>query len=76
MRTAVSGGWDRQMKLWDIRALLPVGGYDCGSKVYAMDVVDNRAVVGTKDKQILVFDIRNLKGPMQKRESSLKVCLF
>lgn len=86
MRTAVSGGWDHAIKvrsihidlnyahqLWDIRSLMPVGSMDCGDKIYAMDVIDNRAVVGTRDKQIHVWDVRNLKTPMQLRESPLKV---
>jgi hypothetical protein len=62
-------------RLWDIRALTPIGSMDCQDKIYAMDVVDNRCVVGTKDKQIYIWDVRNLKAPMQKRESPLKVNL-
>lgn len=45
-------------------------------QVYALDVVDNRAVVGTKDRQVFVWDVRNMKGPMQKRESPLKVGIY
>ncbi|KAI6190193.1 Mitotic checkpoint protein BUB3 [Aphelenchoides bicaudatus] len=72
MRTPVSGGWDSNIKLWDIRTLTPVGTMNCEEKIYAMDVIDNRCVVGTKDKQIFIWDVRNLKAPMQKRESPLK----
>ena len=31
---------------------MPVGAVECSDKVYALDVVDNRAIVGTKDRQI------------------------
>ncbi|KAH7702870.1 mitotic checkpoint protein [Aphelenchoides avenae] len=73
MRVAVSGGWDNLIKLWDVRALMPVGAMECDEKVYALDVVDNRAVVGTKDRRVLVWDVRNMKAPQQTRESPLKV---
>nr|CAD2145621.1 unnamed protein product [Meloidogyne enterolobii] len=41
-------------------------------KVYALDVIDNRAVVGTKDRRVLVWDVRSMKTPLQVRESPLK----
>lgn len=72
MRVAVSGGWDNMLKIWDIRALMPVNSMDCGDKVYALDVIDNRAVVGTKDRRVLVWDVRSMKTPLQVRESPLK----
>jgi cell cycle arrest protein BUB3 len=72
MRVAVSGGWDKTIRLWDIRSLVPTGVAECSDKIYAIDVVDNRAVVGTKDKQIYVWDVRNLKTPLDKRQSPLK----
>ncbi|CAD5231846.1 unnamed protein product [Bursaphelenchus xylophilus] len=72
MRTAVSAGWDGYLKLWDTRTLLPVGQMDCVEKIYALDVVDNRAVAGTKDKQIYVWDVRNFAHPLQQKESPLK----
>lgn len=52
---------------------MPVGAMDCSDKVYALDVVDNRAVVGTKDRHVLVWDVRNMKLPLQTRDSPLKV---
>lgn len=51
---------------------MPVGAMDCQDKIYALDVVDNRAVVGTKDRRVLVWDVRNMKTPLQARESPLK----
>lgn len=52
---------------------MPVGAMECGDKVYALDVVDNRAVVGTKDRRVIVWDVRSMKTPLQTRESPLKV---
>lgn len=73
MRLGVSGGWDNLVKLWDIRGLMPIGAMDCEDRIYALDVVDNRAVVGTRDRKIFVWDVRNMKAPMQTRDSPLKV---
>jgi hypothetical protein len=53
---------------------MQVDTMDCGDKIYALDVVDNLAVVGTKDKRVLVWDVRSMKAPQQVRESPLKVC--
>jgi len=55
---------------------MPVNSLDCGEKVYALDVIDNRAVVGTKDRRVLVWDVRSMKTPLQVRESPLKVFLI
>jgi len=52
---------------------MPVGAMDCGDKVYALDVIDNRAIVGTKDRLVLVWDVRSMKEPLQTRDSPLKV---
>uniref|UniRef100_A0A1I8B189 WD_REPEATS_REGION domain-containing protein n=1 Tax=Meloidogyne hapla TaxID=6305 RepID=A0A1I8B189_MELHA len=72
MRVAVSGGWDNMLKIWDIRALMPVNSMDCGDKVYALDVIDNRAVVGTKDRRVLVWDVRSMKTPLQFQTRCIK----
>lgn len=55
---------------------MPVGAMECQDKIYALDVVDNRAVVGTKDRRVLVWDVRNMKSPLQTRESPLKVFFY
>jgi hypothetical protein len=52
---------------------MPVGAMGCDSKIYALDVVDNRAIVGTRDRKIYVWDVRNMKTPIQTRDSPLKV---
>lgn len=55
---------------------MPVGAMECQDKIYALDIVDNRAVVGTKDRRVLVWDVRNMKSPLQTRESPLKVVIL
>uniref|UniRef100_A0AC34QRU5 Mitotic checkpoint protein n=1 Tax=Panagrolaimus sp. JU765 TaxID=591449 RepID=A0AC34QRU5_9BILA len=72
MHWAVSGGWDNLVKLWDVRASMPVHATEVDDKVYALATTGYQAVVGTSDRRILVFDLRNMKGPIQNRESPLK----
>ncbi|VDK55311.1 unnamed protein product [Anisakis simplex] len=67
-----SGGWDGAMKLWDVRSKGSAGFGNNGDKVYAMDTIDHRVVVGTKDRKIIVWDVRNLGEPEQIRDSPLK----
>ena len=75
MHWAVSGGWDKLVKLWDVRTSMPVHATEVDDKVYALATTDYKAVVGTSDRKIIVFDLRNMKVPIQNRESPLKVCL-
>ncbi|VBB25897.1 unnamed protein product [Acanthocheilonema viteae] len=67
-----SGGWDSAVMLWDARSKNSAGFGSNGDKVYAMDVHGNRILVGTKDRKIIVWDMRNLGEPEQIRDSPLK----
>lgn len=73
----VSGSWDCGMRLWDPRAApgqACVGAVPLPGKVYAVSAGQERLVVGTSGRQVLVFDIRRLESgqPELSRESSLK----
>ncbi|KAK0409976.1 hypothetical protein QR680_004874 [Steinernema hermaphroditum] len=67
-----TGSWDSSVKFWDLRSSHSVATADVGDKVYAMDVKKNRAVIGTKDRKVFVYDMRNLRQPEQVRDSPLK----
>lgn len=67
-----SGGWDSTMKLWDIRTNTSAGFGNNGDKIYALDALGNRVIVGTKDRKVIVWDVRNLGEPEQVRDSPLK----
>lgn len=73
----LTGSWDQTMKVWDPRvepahscvATVPLNG-----KVYSMDAVGQRVVLATSNRQVFIFDIRNIHEgrPEQQRESSLR----
>ncbi|CAI4222625.1 unnamed protein product [Auanema sp. JU1783] len=70
----VSGSWDGTVKLWDARDSIPCVRHTqtLSEKVYAMDVLGNKVIVGTKDRKVYLFDTRKMDTPEQVRESPLK----
>mmetsp|Transcript_5419 Transcript_5419/g.14633 ORF Transcript_5419/g.14633 Transcript_5419/m.14633 type:complete len:338 (+) Transcript_5419:171-1184(+) len=72
----VSGSWDQTLKLWDPRAPNPliktIGPLP--GKVYTMSCSQNKLVVGTSRRFVLIYDTRKLEygAAEQQRESSLK----
>jgi len=69
----MTGSWDCTVALWDPKApkALISSHNQGGNKVYTMDVNQNRLVVGTSQRQVYIYDIRNMTTPEQVRESSL-----
>ncbi|CAN0218409.1 unnamed protein product, partial [Phaeothamnion confervicola] len=68
-----SGGWDARVNCWDPRAPVPLRHtLAVPNKVFAMALSDSRVVIGTSGRQIVIYDVRNLSEPEQRRESSLK----
>lgn len=49
-----------------------VGVHVQGESVYTLALNDEKLVVGTAGRRILVWDLRNMSSAIQKRESSLK----
>uniref|UniRef100_A0A1B0G232 Uncharacterized protein n=1 Tax=Glossina morsitans morsitans TaxID=37546 RepID=A0A1B0G232_GLOMM len=50
-----------------------VGTYEqCNGKVYSMSVNEEKIVVATSDRTVLIWDLRKMEEYMMKRESSLK----
>lgn len=69
----VTGSWDKTVKLWDSREKNCCGTYEqSNGKVYSMSVVEEKLVVATSERKVLIWDLRNMGNYIMRRESSLK----
>eukprot|EP00210_Caulerpa_lentillifera_P003665 g3499.t1 len=66
----VSCGWDKLVKFWDPRRAhyrMPVMSFDLPGKVYTAAQTQLKLVIGTSERHIFIFDLRNLDaGPVHK----------
>ncbi|GMH45619.1 hypothetical protein BSKO_13576 [Bryopsis sp. KO-2023] len=70
-----SGGWDGVLNLWDPRQYQsPIVSIQLPGKVFTAAHTAERLVVGTSERHVLVYDLRNISGgqPDEHRESSLR----
>lgn len=72
VNVVVTGSWDSSVKLWDPRTPVNAGTFPQPDKVFTLSVCGDRLVVGTAQRRILVWDLRNMGYVQQRRESSLK----
>lgn len=68
----ITGSWDTSVSTWDPRSNNRTNQIPTDQKVYSISTVDNRLVVATAGRHVLIYDIRNLSQWEQKRESSLR----
>jgi len=71
----VSGSWDKTLRTWDLRAAsrLLTTTY-LQDRVHALSISQPRGyiVLATANKELLVYDFRNLQEPMVRKDSPLK----
>lgn len=68
----MSGGWDAVVKMVDERDRSSEVDYVVPERVYSMSLAGEKLVVAMANREIYVYDTRNMSEPFQKRESSLK----
>ncbi|KAF2351434.1 WD40 repeat [Trinorchestia longiramus] len=72
LNVVVTGSWDNSVKVWDPRQQREVGTHQQNYKVYTMGMCGDRVVVGTANRRVLIWDLRNMAHPQMRRDSSLK----
>lgn len=73
LNVVITGSWDTTVRFWDSREKNCVGKYEQNNgKVYSLSVVDEKLVVATSDRKVLIWDLRNMSNFIARRESSLK----
>ncbi|KAL7417410.1 WD40-repeat-containing domain protein [Mrakia frigida] len=68
----ITGGWDRSLKFWDLRSPNPIGQVHLPERCYTMDTTGDVLVVGTAERHIQLFDLRNPATAVKSIESPLK----
>jgi mRNA export factor len=58
MQCLVTGSWDKTVKFWDGRSPNPVHSAMLPERVFCMDVKYPLCVVGTADRNIVIYDLR------------------
>ncbi|KZT29798.1 WD40 repeat-like protein [Neolentinus lepideus HHB14362 ss-1] len=68
----VTGSWDKTVKYWDLRSPQPIGVVSLPERCYSLDVVYPLMAVGTADRNIQIFDLRNPMTPRKSIPSPLR----
>mmetsp|Transcript_26368 Transcript_26368/g.26615 ORF Transcript_26368/g.26615 Transcript_26368/m.26615 type:complete len:373 (+) Transcript_26368:50-1168(+) len=58
MNVLVTGSWDKSIRVWDCRQPNPVANIPFNERIHTMDAKGQAMVVGTADKVIHVFDMK------------------
>ena len=72
MNMLVTGSWDKTLKYWDLRSPNPVHTQQLPERVYALDCMHPLLVVGTANREILVFNLQQPQQVFKQLNSPLK----
>jgi len=67
-----TGSWDKTVKFWDGKSANPVHTIQMPDRVYCMDIRGNLALICTGDRQIFIYDLKNMSKEFKKIPSPLK----
>uniref|UniRef100_A0A1D1Y7Y8 Rae1-like protein At1g80670 n=1 Tax=Anthurium amnicola TaxID=1678845 RepID=A0A1D1Y7Y8_9ARAE len=72
MNLLVTGSWDKTLKYWDTRQANPVHTQQLPERCYALTVRYPLMVVGTADRNLIVFNLQNPQMEYKRIMSPLK----
>eukprot|EP01041_Mallomonas_annulata_P013008 gene13008-27450_t len=61
LNVVITGSWDKSIRVWDCRQPNAAANFPLNERVHCMDVKGQAMVVGTADRMIHVFDLREAK---------------
>jgi len=69
-----TASWDRTLRGWDPRRqpATPSAAVRVGAKAFAMDVCNDKVLIGGSDRHVHIFDVRRLNSPLERRDTSLR----
>jgi len=67
-----TGSWDKTVKFWDGKSPNAMHSIQLPDRVYCMDIRGNLVVVCTADRNIVIYDSRNLQKEFKRIPSPLK----
>ncbi|KAJ4745148.1 mRNA export factor [Rhynchospora pubera] len=72
MNLLVSGSWDKTLRYWDTRQAQPVHVQQLPERCYALTVNYPLMVVGTADRNLIVYNLQNPQTEFKRIQSPLK----